>query len=64
MHDAGWRQWQSTINTITREEAEKQGIKFKSRRYACHFWVGPNKEIVFGKIKLEGKHIPKGASDE
>ena len=54
----GWEQWQSTVTLRTREEAMAQGVKYKAGRYAVHFWVGPNGEIVLGKLKMDGKEIP------
>ena len=58
MREAGWQQWQSTVQTKSKQDALKEGVKFKRYRYAVHFWVSPDNYIHLGKLKLEGKHIP------
>lgn len=61
MHAAGWRQWQSTIDILTKEQAANHGLSYRKFRYASHFWVGPPScpdyanAIVLGKLKLDGK---------
>lgn len=55
----GWTQWQTTITTKSREDCAAQGVKYKKYRYACHFWVSPEREaVVLGKLKTQGKFIP------
>ena len=63
MYAAGWRQYQSVVNTKTKKQAEQEGVKHKRYRYACHFWVAPTQEILLGKVKLEGKHVPQPRPD-
>lgn len=63
MHAKGWKQYQSVVNTKTKKQAEQEGVKHKRYRYACHFWVAPGGEIVLGKLKLEGKHVPQPRPD-
>lgn len=63
MHAAGWKQYQSVINTKTEGQAEEEGVKHKRYRYACHFWVAPSQQILLGKLKLEGKHVPEPRPD-
>jgi hypothetical protein len=60
MAAAGWRQFQSVVNTKTKEQAEQEGLKFKRFRYAVHFWQAPGGQLVLGKVKLEGKYVPPG----
>ena len=63
MHEAGYRQYQSVVDTKSVEQAKEEGVKYSRYRYACHFWVAPTHEIVLGKVKLDGKHIPEPRSD-
>ena len=59
MHADGWQQYQSVVNTKSKKQAEQDGVKHKRYRYACHFWLAPTRQIVLGKVKLEGKYVPR-----
>ena len=59
MHQAGWKQYQSVVSTKSRKLAEEEGVKYKRYRYPVHFWVAPEGQIVLGKLKLEGKYVPR-----
>ena len=58
MGDAGWTQWQSTVQTKSKEDCAAEGVKYKKYRYAVHFWVSPDGELALGKLKTQGKFIP------
>lgn len=58
MFEAGYRQYQSVVDTKTIEQAKEEGVKHSRYRYACHFWVAPTQEILLGKVKLDEKHVP------
>ena len=58
MRAEGWKQYQSVVRTKTPKQAEQEGVKHRRYRYAVHFWVAPAGEILLGKLKLEGKHVP------
>ena len=58
MREAGWTQWQSTIMTKSKEDAEAEGVRYKKFRYPVHYWVSPTNQLALGKLKLQGKFIP------
>ena len=54
----GWVQWHVVVTLRTLEEAMELGVKYKAGRYPVHFWVGPENQIILGKLKMEGKKEP------
>ena len=58
MATAGWRQWKVMVQTRSKEDCAKEGVKYRLFRYPVHFWTSPDGEIIWGKIKLQGKFIP------
>lgn len=54
----GWVQWHAVVTLRTREEAMELGIRYKAGRYPVHFWVGPEDQIILGKLVMEGKQEP------
>ena len=58
LSDAGWVQWQVTVQTKSDDDCREAGVKRKKFRYACHFWVGPEGGLALGKVKMQGKYTP------
>jgi hypothetical protein len=58
LKEQGWNQWHTSVQTVSREECEKQGISYRLHRYPVHLWMSPEGGVALAKLKHEGKGLP------